>query len=241
MVEKLILGWRDHRTHDWVQVGQLSYSDGKYYFEYTKEAKDLYGKEQFLPFSHMLNLDNRYESDELFPIFQNRLMHKSRPEYEDYLNWLKLSKTDLSPFMELSRSGGMRATDDLQLFPYPEKRDGLYTVFFFSHGIRYLPENSIERINNLKTGDKLYILPDIQNTVDSHALVFRTEVPIEIVGYAPRFFSGEFTKLMAINGPDKVSVQVEQVNSKSPSQFRLLCKIQTIWPSDFKPFDSPLS
>ncbi len=236
MIDKLILAWRNHRTLDWVNIGELSYVDSKYYFKYSQKAKDLYKDSQFLPFSHMLDLDNSYESEELFPIFKNRLMHKSRPEYSDYLNWLNLSKNNLTPFMELSRSGGMRATDDLQLFPYPENISGNYIVFFFCHGIRYFSSHTIERIEALKPNDKLFILPDIQNTFDKHALIFRTDEPIEIIGYAPRFFSSDFTQLIEINGPNNISITVERVNHKSPSQFRLLCRFETNWPTNFEPF-----
>ncbi len=236
MISKLILAWKNHYNHDWVPVGKLSYADNKYFFEYTESAKKFYREGQFAPFSHMIKVDEHYESEELFPIFKNRLLPKSRPEYNNYLNWLKLSEGNVSPISELARSGGIRATDDLQLFPYPEQKNGNYEVTFFSHGIRYLPPSYIERLNNLRVGDKLYIMSDLQNDYDSHGLVFRTNDPVEIVGYAPRFFSFDFNTLIRINNPENIFVKVEQVNYNAPSQFRLLCKLTTLWPPNFKPF-----
>ena len=193
---------------------------------------------EFAPFSHMTLMDLIYESEELFPIFKNRLLQKSRPEYQDYLSWLHLSSSTVSPIEELARSGGIRGTDDLQLFPYPEEKDGNYEVTFFSHGIRHLPSSYINRLNDLGEGEKLYIMVDIQNKFDPHALVLRTEDPIEIVGYVPRFFSFDFNSLIKSNGQKNVIVTVEKINLNSPSQFRLLCQFKTLWPNDFKPFEA---
>lgn len=240
MSTKLILAWRNHNSHDWVPVGKLSYSDNNYLFKYTKGAKNLYEEGCFVPFSHMLNLDANYTSEALFPIFMNRLMQKSRPEYNEYLKWLNLTKEDVTPIRELARSGGIRATDDLQLFPYPKPKNGNYEVSFFSHGIRYLPPSYIERLKSLNVGDRLFIMSDIQNLFDLNALVLRTEDPIEIVGYTPRFFSYDFKTLIELNGAKNVVVEVQRINHSSPSQYRLLCKFKTSWPDEFKPFESSM-
>lgn len=44
-------------------------------------------KPGFRPFAQMEQLDQIYESEELFPVFANRLLSASRPEYEDFLQW----------------------------------------------------------------------------------------------------------------------------------------------------------
>ena len=235
MSNKLILAWRNPKKSEWVPVGLLQLEGNKYLFEYTRGAQKTEG---FVPFGVMNRLEDSYESDELFPIFKNRLLPKSRPEYEAYLNWLGFGDREISEIEELARSGGIRATDSLQLFPLPENKNGLYEVMFFSHGIRHLPANYIERVNHLCQGNKLYLMHDFQNEFDSLALALRTSDPIEIVGYCPKFFVKDFSKLIAKAGSKEVNVSIVRVNLNSPLQFRLLCKLSCPWPTDFTPFEN---
>lgn len=237
MIDELILAWQNPRNREWLPVGRLLYSNNKYIFKYTVGAKR---EKDFLPFGRMTPLDISHESEELFPIFKNRLLQKSRPEYEDYLDWLGLEKNKITPFEEMARTGGIRATDNLQLFPVPKKRNGQYEITFFSHGISHLPPHYIERVNHLNQGYKLYLMRDIQNRSDVFALALRTEDPPEIVGYCPRFFVKDFGRLIDNNGPDKVDVSVVKVNLRAPLQFKLLCKFSTIWPAEFAPFEDEI-
>ncbi|MEN6489046.1 MAG: HIRAN domain-containing protein [Smithella sp.] len=233
MISELIVTWQNPITHSWVPVGQLQYKNNKYYFKYTIGAKK---ESNFIPFGQMNNLDDSYESEELFPLFKNRLLPKSRPEYNDYLNWLNLDEDTIDPLEELARTTGIKATDSLQLFMIPEKTNEMYNVTFFSHGIRHLTPHYIERVGHLSYGNKLYLMKDIQNKFDPYALVLRTDDPAEIVGYCPRFFVCDFGELIKKNGADKVDVSVIKVNLNSPLQFRLLCQFSTAWPADFVPF-----
>lgn len=237
MGNKLILAWRNPKDGRWVPVGLLQFKNNKYFFTYTVGAKQT---KDFVPFGLMNKFYNSYESEELFPIFKNRLLPKSRPEYSAYLNWLGFEGDSVSDLEELARSRGIRATDSLQLFPIPENVTGKYEVTFFSHGIRHLPANYIERVNHLNQGNKLYLMRDIQNEYDTLALALRTDDPIEIVGYCPRFFVKDFDILIAKNGQEKVKVSIVKVNVNSPLQFRLLCKFSTPWPKGFVPFDDKI-
>jgi len=233
MIDELILTWQNPHNREWSPVGRLQYKNNKYIFKYTIGAKQIKDPQQF---NRMIGLDNSFESEELFPIFKNRLLSKSRPEYDDYLKWLDFKKDKISPFEELARTEGIRATDSLQLFPVPKERNNKYEVTFFSHGIRHLAPSYIERVNHLNEGNKLYLMKDIQNESDAFALALRTDDPPEIVGYCPKFFVKDFRELIAINGANKAGVSVVKVNLDSPLQFKLLCKFSTIWPSNFIPF-----
>lgn len=242
MDKNLLIVWQNPKNRRWIPVGKLSYADGKYFFQYTNGAKSAVESKHFMPFGKMVDLDTRYESKELFPIFKNRLLQKSRPEYKDYLNWLDLSVDNMSPLDELARSGGIRATDNLQIFPIPESRDNLYKVTFFSHGIRHLAPSYIERVKHLNQGNRLYLMRDIQNDQDSFALALRTDDPPEIVGYCPSFFVKDFDALIRSNGANNVNISVMRVNLESPVQFRLLCELSTDWPNKFTPFqDEPFN
>ena len=234
MINKLILAWKNPSNRQWIPIGNLEYKDKMYYFNYTNGVKDI----DFQPFGQMNDLKVTYSSDDLFPIFKNRLLAKSRPEYKDFLNWLDIKNSD-NRLIELSRSRGIRATDDLQLFPIPKKdKYGNYEIVFFSHGISHIAEHYIKRLAKLKDNDKLLIFKDIQNKIESNALGLRTEdEPIELLGYCPSFFLNDFNKLIQVNGDNSVSVTIQKVNHNAPSQLKLLCKFSTKWYDGFEPFN----
>jgi len=235
MNKKLVLAWRNPEVRTWIPVGILEKIDEKYCFHYTNGAK----ANNFIAFGQMQDKSQKYISDSLFPIFKNRLLAKSRPEYSDFLNWLDINVEDNDEILELSRSRGIRATDELQLFPVPEKnQEGKYEVIFFSHGISHISESYIKRLSNLKKGDNLLIMQDIQNETDDLALTLRTkEDPVELMGYCPSFFVKDFNKLLDENGKKNVNVTVQKINEDAPLQLKLLCKLITIWPESFNPFD----
>ncbi len=233
--KKLILCWREPESREWIPVGKLWYDNNKYKFCYTQGVEKAKASNNFMMFGQMTEEDQTYISNELFPIFKNRLLQKSRPEYKDYLNWLGLD-VELGPLDELSRTNGVRATDSLQLFEVPVENDGKYIAYFFSHGISHLPKNYIERIRELRDGDKLYIMQDVQNTIDRFALMLRTDDPVELMGYCPRIYTKDINTLIQKNGALNVKVVIEKINYDAPLQFRLLCKLEANWFDGFIPF-----
>ena len=233
-MKALFVAWQDPKTRSWAPVGRLTHDEGLFRFVYTRGAKDM-GK-SFQPFGAMRDLNSSYVSELLFPLFANRVLPKSRPEYDTYLKWLGMSEGAYDVMDELSLTGGFRATDSLELFPCPEPTSqNQYVVYFFSRGIRHiLPENR-ERANELEKGQRLYLMLDIQNKYDTHALVLRTADPVTLVGYAPRYYSGEFSSVVKEVGPENIKVTVERVNKDAPLQYRLLCRLESPWPANFSP------
>ncbi|MDA2930622.1 HIRAN domain-containing protein [Acidobacteria bacterium AH-259-O06] len=233
----LYLAWQDPDSRRWFPVGRLTSND-VYRFVYTKGAKE---SPNFIPFGRMTRLDTIYESGELFPLFANRLLPKTRPEYKDFLHWLNLQENEADPIALLARTEGIRKTDSLMVFPCPEPdRDGKYNVHFFSHGIRYLPDHAIQLINNLRPGAQLYLMPDPQNPHDKFAISLRTGDPATIVGYCPRYMTGDFHHVLDACDPNKVGVAVERVNRDAPIQLRLLCQMTVHWPENFQPCSTEL-
>src|SRR5690606_12013686 len=154
-----------------------------------------------------------YESTELFPLFSNRLLSKNRPEYQEFLEWLNIPIGKDDPLALLSRSGGIRGTDSLVIFPCPEPTpEGKYTLTFFSQGLRYLTREALEVIVNLKSDTRLYLLPDVQNPIDPLAIALRTETPVCLVGYVPRYFVEDFHFLLQRDYKNSVMVFVDRVN-----------------------------
>ena len=99
----------------WGPVARLEHGLTGYRFLYTRGAKTLPG---FEPFTEMPRLNDVYESDELFPLFANRLLSEKRPEYQAYLTWGGFDPNDPpDPLALLAVTGGRRATDQLEVFP----------------------------------------------------------------------------------------------------------------------------
>ncbi|MGD9212290.1 MAG: HIRAN domain-containing protein, partial [Desulfobacteraceae bacterium] len=216
-MKRLYIAWQDQTNRRWLPVGQLTQDGQKFRFSYTKGATC---SDRFRPFGFMKDLEIEYESKELFPLFTNRLMEKSRPEYTEFLKWLNLSKETASPFSILSITGGAKKTDPLELFPCPGPNEkNQYEVNFLSRGIRYLPPENQQQINKLKPGDRLYLLKDVQNIYDAKALLMRTDDPMSIAGYCPMYFNDDFNRLL--NQSETVSVTVIRVNPDAPYQMRL--------------------
>jgi hypothetical protein len=232
-MKTLYLAWQEPKDRGWFPVGRLSFDGRVYRFVYTKGTLK---SPNFLPFGRMQDLYTVYEAGELFPLFANRLLSKTRPEYKAFLDWLNIQNGKDDPLMLLGRSEGLRGTDSLTVFPRPERSsDGTYHAHFFSHGLRYLPDSAVQVVEELRLGSRLFLMPDPQNRHDTYAVALRTDDPVTIVGYCPRYLSKDFLLLLRSGAPDRPEVMVERVNSDAPIQLRLLCRLRAPWPEDFEP------
>ena len=218
-MKTLYIEWNDPSRRSWVTVGQLTETDKLYTFQYTKGA---YRADSFTPFGRMTSLDGIYESDELFPLFKNRLLNKSRPEYRPFMSWLDLSK-DANPLDILAVSQGLRVTDSLRIFSLPTKTSEGYTCKFFASGISHLSVESTERIASLSKGDPIYLMDDIQNEFKD-ALTLRTGEPKALAGYCPSFLSSPLKRMLA-EDKESVAISITKVNVSAPTRYRLLCTL----------------
>lgn len=232
-MQTLYLAWQDHEDRRWLPVGRLSFDGQVYRFVYTKGAKQ---SPRFVPFGSMRDLHVVYESSALFPLFANRLLSKTRPEYKDFLGWLDVREDEADPLVLLGRTEGRRATDALRVFPCPEKRrDGTYHVRFFSHGLRYVHPSVIQFIDeHLRPPARLCLMLDPQNPHDPSVVALRTADPALLVGYCPRFLTADVHHLLQ-TVPTTVQVAVVRVNCDAPLQLRLLCSLTASWPDNFQP------
>ena len=233
-VAKLYLAWQDPKNRSWYPVGILTVDENRTYrFVYTKGTQS---SKNFVPFGRMFDFDSVYESKDLFPLFENRLLSDSRPEYKKYLKWLNVNEDEDNPLDILAVTGGIRATDTLEVFKCPTPNSkGEYEVDFFSHGLRHVSKRVIERVNHLKKGEGLFLARDMQNRYDSKAMALRTDDPVEFVGYCPRYLAPDFWQLLEKNRAMDVLVTVERVNEDAPLNLRLLCKLVAPWPTGFQP------
>lgn len=225
--------WQEAKSRRWRVVARLdAHADG-FSFRYTRGADPAVG---FVPFGRMTKLDAEYRSTELFPLFANRLLAAGRPEYADFMDWLDASGGTLGPIEILARSGGQRATDQLLLYPKPERSaEGLYRLSFFAHGLRHAEPGTEPRVLGLSPGDPMFPMYDVQNPADQHAVALRSKDPVQLLGYVPRVFARDIKACVSANPPDRARITVRKVNPTAPSQFRLLCSFEADWPADFDP------
>jgi hypothetical protein len=235
-VKTLFLAWQDYQSRSWFSVGRLTFDGEKYKFVYVNGAREAQQKCGFEPLLSFPKLDEVYSSTYLFPVFANRLMSPSRPEYKSFLERLNLQANKPDPMLMLARSEGKRETDSLTVFPYPEvDEEGKYHLHFFAHGVRHLPDHSIERINQLKKGEELWLAHEFQNEYDSKALILTTKDHY-ILGYCPRYLINYVFEIVQ-RQPNYVDVRVERVNlPPTPLQFRLFCGMSYTILDDVQPF-----
>ncbi len=239
-MKTLFLAWQDPISRTWFPVGKLTHEDDLYYFRYLQGA--IVAKEQanFQPLWSFPDLEHCYSSTELFPLFANRLLRPSRPDYQDFVQWLNIPAQQADPIALLARSGGRRKTDSFEVFPEPERDEqGNYHVHFFTHGLSHFPAVIQQYVQSLQAGTPLLVTHDVQNQFDSRALILRTP-DLHFVGFCPRYLTQDFFELIC-QCPQQVTVTVERVNPPpTPLQFRLLCSLTAAWQEDFQPFSAPI-
>ncbi len=105
-MKTLYIAWQEPEMRQWFPVGELTRAGGLFRFTYTDGALQAQKSERFVPFGRMTDLHSSYESEELFPLFANRLLASSRPEFAQFLQWLDTDVED--PLVILGRTGGLR-------------------------------------------------------------------------------------------------------------------------------------
>ncbi|HUE72675.1 MAG TPA: HIRAN domain-containing protein [Pirellulaceae bacterium] len=234
-MNSLFVAWRPPMPDQtgWRPVGRLTRDGELYRFVYTRGAQ----KPGFRPFQQMEKMEQVYESEALFPLFANRLLSESRPEYEDYLNWSGF-ETDHppDPILVLGVTEGIRQTDAVEVFPCPvPDADGCYFNKFFLHGIRWLLPAAVDRIDRLEEGEQLKLMLDLQNGHDPNAVAVRTESERAMIGYVPRYLAHDVWDLVNECDVDFIKLTVARVNRDAPLQNRLLCRMNACWPDTFQP------
>ncbi len=234
----LFVSWRDPEVGSIHPIGRLVRRKGPqgehYSFAYLKLAERLHG---FEPLPGLADLHERYDRDRLFPVFANRVMPRSRPDYDLLASRVDLSG-DADPFEVLARTGGRRATDRIEVFAGPERTpDGESCVLFFARGIRHVP-GAVTAVATLRPGDLLTLVDDAQNEHNRRAVLLRISDGRQ-VGWIPDYLVDHVHELRELNGADPI-VAVEHVNDDSvATHMRLLCRLRAPWPDRYVPFSGP--
>lgn len=218
-------------------VGTLTHrqsGDGQCYrFAYLKAAEQFEG---FHGLPGLPDLHAVHESEQLFPVFRNRLMPRRRPDYEDFVQRLNLD-VETDPFEVLIRSEGWKATDRVEVFAHPERtHDDYLSMLFFLRGIRHL-EGAERATLDVQVGDVLELEKEPSNPVNPRAVLVCTRTDRRI-GWVPDCLVDVIHELgeRAV----EISVTAEHVNPESaPLHMRLLCRLLAPWPQGYEPLTGP--
>jgi hypothetical protein len=231
----LFLAWQDHNSRLWFPVGRLTFDGEIYTFVYIQGAKRAtqYGFTSLISFPEW---EQEYRSTELFAVFANRVMPPSRPDYQNFLSRFNLSSQNLDILEFLGRTGGLRETDYFAVFPCPQQDEqGQYHLNFLAHGLRHLPETTLQRIEQLNIGETLWLAHEFHNQYDDKALTLNTP-DHHIVGYCPRYLISNIFEIL-MRDPNLVEVTVAKIShSPIPLNYRLLCKMTYSGVVGYEPF-----
>jgi hypothetical protein len=233
VASRLLVAWQHPTSRIISAVGRLAqHPDGHYSFVYLRRAQDVAGFQRFIGFS---DVDRRYESSQLFPLFRQRVMDPRRPDYVRYLETLGLDE-DAAPMEILGRSTGVRQGDAIFLFPEPRvAQDGSTTCTFLVHGVRYMAKYGVEaHIATLSKGDELRLEPEPTNPVNPRAQLVcaRTGQPF---GWVPDVLLDYVHHVRSVAEP---IVTVERTNGNdAPWHLRLCVRLVGMVAAGYRPFE----
>ena len=216
----LYLAWQAKESRRILPVGRLLRTEHGYEFAYIRAVRAAQAL-GFLPLMTFPDLDEVYRCAELPPLFSNRVMRPSRPDFRAHLAEFALSVQDNEPFTVLARSGGRRMTDELEVFAPPEVTPLGAEAFFLARGVRHIG-GSEAALQDLAPGTGLYVNPEPTNPVNSAALLVQ-DTQGRTLGYVPDYLANE----LALSGGSASQLQVSTVKvnpDPAPVHHRLLCK-----------------
>jgi hypothetical protein len=229
----LFLAWQA-RNRSWYPVGRLDadVAAHRFHFGYTKGALLAGSKEGFAALPSFPDMNQSYESSELFPLFKNRVLTSTRHDFSSYLATLDMSEPD--PIAMLALTGGERQTDSLEVFPKIDKRpDGSFMARFFVHGMRYMTPEARVRALQLKSGEALGVSVELNNPSTQYGIQLTTR-DYHFVGWTPHYLVADL--LMAVSSKPQVSARVILVNQEDvPVNRRILVEFRGTLPKGVEP------
>lgn len=226
-MKTLFLAWqapeKSKQPRSWYPVGRLDaeVERSSFRFGYTQGALKARDEAGFVPLFAFPNLREVYESNRLFPLFQNRVLSAKRPDFQEYLKWLDLDHKPSDPISILAVSGGGRVTDNLEVFPKIQTAaDGSFQLRFFLHGLRHLTQTSFQRALKLVEDESLRVSVELNNPVTRLAVTLMTD-DYHMIGWTPRYLVDDLIRCVP-RAPD-LSAKIARINSESaPLNQRIL-------------------
>ncbi len=236
----LFVAWQaPEPTRAWFPIGRLEASSDRhdYVFQYTKGALHAQERAGFEPLIAFPEFHRKYESEELFPLFKNRILEPNRKDFAEYLQWLDMDPSHADPIEILSLTGGERQTDSLEVFPKVQKlNDGTIRCRFFLHGLRHVTSSARERAEALKAEELLQVAIEVNNPATTFAVQLQTQDG-HLIGWAPRYLVDDLRT--ALLEHSTVVARVQRINRVgAPFAKRVLIELRGGVPQTFEPMTS---
>lgn len=221
MCIRLFLAWQSSIDHSWHVIGRLDQTEKRYRFVYTQGVMSA---RTFLPLLGLSDINKIYESEQLFPIFANRLLSRTRPEFSDFVRWLELDGKTVTAMEMLARSEAIKVTDTFQVFPDVRSDEyGNCEVIFFAHQIPQFQDVEVLS-QHVQVGDALKLHVVNQNHRGENAVALCRRDSSVIVGYLPRYLAVGFSELLD-KRPGSLSIKIKQINQDAPRVYQILCSL----------------
>ncbi len=211
MEETLLLIWKDAKERRRYIIGVLTHTNGKYIFRYVNPELEDAKKAGFDYFPGFPDVDKQYTNNGvLFANILTRLPNKNRPDYLQILNAYDL-KTNSTEMEILKNTKGRLLTDNFEFVPEFNRNKIEFDVAGTSH------REDIEKCKDkLKVNDTLILEKEPTNQYDNYAIkiIYNKNNKNYHIGYVPRYYSKELTKLL--NKNIRYSAQIEKLNFNTP-------------------------
>ena len=229
-------------SRGWFPVGKLEAApEEQHYYRFvcTKGAETARREAGFSYLDAFPQLDRVYESSELFPLFQNRVLSPRRGDYAAYVERMALDPKHVNPLEILAISEGRRQTDNLEVFPQIQtRRDGSFVCRFFLHGLRHVSQAAQDKVLSLHEGESLQVAVELNNPASGAAIQLETSNDYHMIGWAPRYLVLDL--LQALNNHQEVTARVVKVNpDPAPYNQRVLIELEGKFNSDYLPMSTP--
>jgi len=227
-------------TRRWFPIGRLD-SDPEqhiYRFRYTHGAEEARDVAHFITLDAFPDLYRTYESPELFPLFQNRIMRPERADFPAFAERLGLSPAEVDPFTVLGITGGERQTDPLEVFPkIVADADGTFRCRFFVHGWRHVNKHAQDRLNGLLPGEPLCVSVELNNPATGAAVQLQSR-DYHMMGWAPRYLVNDLLNAMGRNVTELRAHVVRLNPAPAPHNQRVLVELQGQYPKGVEPMNT---
>lgn len=220
---ELLVKWQQPSTRALRPIAVLSFDGEAYRFSYLPSVHSLEG---FRPLVGFPDLDKRYESRTLFPLFRERVLDPSRSDFTRYVSELDLDPEEATPWEMLTRSGGDSAGDTLQLQPFPRRTHAGWGCRAMAAGVRHLALKEVDfgwkrsglysaegleaLLASLHAGDELHVTREVGNKWEPAAALLVTSSG-DAIGYLPNWLA-RLAEPLTRSDSSRCRARVERVN-----------------------------
>lgn len=238
----LFLCWQSPGNRAIYPIGRMVRSEGDrlYEFTYVHGVKDAQAQ-GFAPFPEMPEIQAVYWFAQLPPLFANRVMSPSRPDYASHLLRLGLANDEAKtpdPEAILARSSGRKVTDHLEVTVSPafDPATRCWVYHGFARGVRHVA-GAEDAMKGVQHGDRLHIERDVANEWDARAMLM-LRLDCSKLGFVPHVLIEDLGWFLDHDCP--VQAEVVRVNlPPAPVHQRLLVAFKAEHRPGFAPMSTP--